>query len=130
MAALAERLKLSKAEAQRLADWAGSTLPEPDTAEAVLAEDEFLPRSADINRRGVAQLTAAFAVLGLEWIPSAGNFVTVKVGDAAAVNQSLLRQGVIVRPIAGSGMPHWLRVSIRLPEENARFIEALRQALA
>ncbi len=99
-------------------------------AEAVLADDEFLARSADINRRGMAQLTAAFAALGLEWIPSAGNFVTVKVGDAAAVNQSLLRQGVIVRPIAGYGMPHWLRVSIGLPEENARFIEALEQALA
>lgn len=99
-------------------------------AEAVLADDEFLARSADINRRGMTQLTAAFAALGLEWIPSAGNFVTVKVGDAAAVNQSLLRQGVIVRPIAGYGMPHWLRVSIGLPEENARFIEALEQALA
>ena len=99
-------------------------------AEAVRADDEFLARSADINRRGMAQLTAAFAALGLEWIPSAGNFVTVKVGDAAAVNQSLLRQGVIVRPIAGYGMPHWLRVSIGLPEENARFIEALEQALA
>lgn len=99
-------------------------------AEAVLADDEFLARSADINRRGMAQLTAAFAALGLEWIPSAGNFVTVKVGDAAAVNQSLLRQGVIVRPIAGYGMPQWLRVSIGLPEENARFIEALEQALA
>ncbi len=99
-------------------------------AEAVLADDEFLARSADINRRGMTQLTAAFAALGLEWIPSAGNFVTVKVGDAAAVNQSLLRQGVIVRPIAGYGMPQWLRVSIGLPEENARFIEALEQALA
>ncbi|ATE59346.1 histidinol-phosphate transaminase [Thauera sinica] len=99
-------------------------------AEAALADDEYLARSADINRRGMAQVTAAFAAMGLEWIPSAGNFVTVKVGDAAAVNQALLRQGVIVRPIGGYGMPHWLRVSIGLPEENARFIEALQQALA
>jgi histidinol-phosphate aminotransferase len=99
-------------------------------AEAVLADDEFLERSADINRRGMAQITEAFAALGLEWIPSAGNFVTVKVGDAAAVNQALLRQGVIVRPIAGYGMPDWLRVSIGLPEENVRFIEALKLALA
>ncbi|MEI2421563.1 aminotransferase class I/II-fold pyridoxal phosphate-dependent enzyme, partial [Arthrospira platensis SPKY2] len=57
------------------------------------------------------------------------NFVTFKVGDGAAVNAALLRQGVIVRPIAGYGMPEWLRVSIGLPEENARFIAALRQAL-
>ena len=49
---------------------------------------------------------------------------------APIFNRALLQQGVIVRPIAGYGMPHWLRVSIGLPEENARFIEALRQALA
>ncbi|HRO34928.1 histidinol-phosphate transaminase [Thauera sp.] len=99
-------------------------------AEAALDDDEFLARSAEVNRRGMAQLVAAFRELGLEWIPSAGNFVTFKVGDAIGVNQALLRQGVIVRPIAAYGMPHWLRVSIGLPEENARFIDALRQALA
>ena len=98
-------------------------------AEAALDDDEFLARSAEVNRRGMAQLVAAFRELGLEWIPSAGNFVTFKVGDAIGVNQALLRQGVIVRPIAAYGMPHWLRVSIGLPEENARFIEALRNAL-
>jgi histidinol-phosphate aminotransferase len=98
-------------------------------AEAALGDDEFLARSAELNRRGMTQLVAAFRELGLEWIPSAGNFVTFKVGDAIGVNQALLRQGVIVRPIAAYGMPHWLRVSIGLPEENARFIEALRQAL-
>ena len=99
-------------------------------AEAALDDDEFLARSAEVNRRGMTQLVAAFRELGLEWIPSAGNFVTFKVGDAIGVNQALLRQGVIVRPIAAYGMPHWLRVSIGLPEENTRFIEALRQALA
>ena len=99
-------------------------------AEAALADEEFIARSAEINSRGMAQLTAAFAELGLEWIPSAGNFVTFKAGDAVGINQALLRQGVIVRPIAAYGMPHWLRVSIGLPEENARFIAALKQALA
>lgn len=99
-------------------------------ATAALADQEFIARSADINRRGMTQLTQAFDELLLEWIPSAGNFVTVKVGDAAGVNASLLRQGVIVRPIAGYGMPEWLRVSIGLPEENARFIEALQSAVA
>ena len=77
----------------------------------------------------MAQLTAGFAALGLEWIPSAGNFVTFKVGDGARVNQGLLRQGVIVRPIGGYGMPEWLRVSIGLESENARFLEALPAAL-
>lgn len=97
---------------------------------AALEDREFLERSAHINRRGMEQITDAFNELGLEWIPSAGNFVTFHVGDAAAVNQALLRQGVIVRPIAGYGLPEWLRVSIGLPEDNARFIAALKTALA
>ncbi|MDG3063870.1 histidinol-phosphate transaminase [Thauera mechernichensis] len=99
-------------------------------AEAALGDEEFIARSAEINRRGMVQLTQAFAELGLEWIPSFGNFVTFKVGDAIGINQALLKQGVIVRPIAAYGMPHWLRVSIGLPEENARFIAALRRALS
>jgi len=99
-------------------------------AAAALGDEEFLARSADLNRRGMVQLTEAFTELSLEWIPSAGNFVTFKVGNAAAVNLSLLRQGVIVRPLAGYGMPEWLRVTIGLPEENARFLAALREALA
>ncbi len=98
-------------------------------AAAALFDDDFLARSFELNRAGMAQLTAGFAALGLEWIPSAGNFVTFKVGDGARVNQGLLRQGVIVRPIGGYGMPEWLRVSIGLESENARFLEALPAAL-
>ena len=99
-------------------------------AAAALGDEGFLARSAELNRAGMRQFTEAFSGLGLEWIPSAGNFVAVRVGDAAAVNRSLLRQGVIVRPVAGYGMPEWLRISIGLFEENARCIEALRVALA
>jgi len=99
-------------------------------AVAALEDQDFVEKVAENNRQGMARLTAAFAELGLEWIPSFGNFVTVRVGDGAKVDRSLLSQGVIVRPIAGYGMPSFLRVSIGLPEENERFIAALRQALA
>lgn len=98
-------------------------------AAAALEDVAFVERSADVNRRGLVQLTEAFARLGLEWIPSSGNFVTVRVGQADVVNRELLAQGVIVRPIAGYGMPEWLRVTVGLPEENERFIDALRHAL-
>ena len=98
-------------------------------AEAALADEEFLAKSAELNRRGMQQLEEGFQALDLDWIPSAGNFVTVRVGNASAVNARLLRQGVIVRPIAGYGMPEWLRVSIGLPEENTRFLDALKVAL-
>ena len=96
---------------------------------AALDDDEFLQASYDLNRRGMAQLVAALEKLGLPYIPSYGNFVTFKAGDGAAVNQKLLRQGVIVRPIGGYGMPEWLRVTIGTEAENARFIAALEKAL-
>ena len=99
-------------------------------AAAALEDDEFLARTVDINQRGMVQLTEAFKELGLEWIPSDGNFVTVRFADAAGVNTALLKAGVIVRPIAGYGLPEWLRVSIGLPEENQRFIDVLKSILA
>ncbi len=94
-------------------------------ATAALGDEEFLARSAALNRRGMAQLVAGVERLGLAWIPSAGNFLTVRVGDAAGINAGLLRRGVIVRPIGGYGMPEWLRVSVGLPEENDAFLNAL-----
>jgi histidinol-phosphate aminotransferase len=98
-------------------------------AVAALADDAFLERSRALNARGVAALSAAFDALGLPYVRSFGNFVLVKVGDAAAVNQALLRAGVIVRPVANYGLPEWLRVTVGLPAENDAFLSALRAAL-
>ncbi|MDY6842028.1 MAG: aminotransferase class I/II-fold pyridoxal phosphate-dependent enzyme, partial [Pseudomonadota bacterium] len=99
-------------------------------ATAVLEDEAYLQRSREVNTAGLRQLQEAFDWMGLGYIPSAGNFVAVEVGEQAmGVYQSLLAQGVIVRPIAGYGMPRHLRVSAGLREENERFIEALAQAL-
>ncbi len=98
-------------------------------ATAALDDDEFLAASYELNRRGMAQIVAGLQRLNLEIIAPHGNFVTFKAGDAAAVNQKLLRQGVIVRPIGGYGLPEWLRVTIGTEAENARFLEALAKAL-
>ena len=98
-------------------------------ATAALGDHEFLARSHDSNRVGMAQIVDGVKRLGLDHIPSLGNFVCIKPGDAAAVNQKLLKQGVIVRPIAGYGLPDWLRVTIGNEVENQRFLEALEVAL-
>jgi len=58
----------------------------------------------------LARLQSAFREMGLEYVPSYGNFVLVRVGDAAAVYEGLLRAGIIVRPVANYGLPDWLRV--------------------
>ena len=97
-------------------------------ATAALDDHDFVSRSQQLNRAGMAQLTAGFDRLGFEYIPSYGNFVTFRAGDAAAINQKLLRDGVIVRPIAGYGLPEWLRVTVGTEAENTRFLQALEAA--
>ena len=98
-------------------------------AVAALDDHAFVTESYELNRCGMAQLVAGLKRLGLEHIPSHGNFVTFKAADAAAVNQKLLKQGIIIRPIAGYGLPDWLRVTIGTESDNARFLEALEKAL-
>jgi len=99
-------------------------------ATAVLEDEAYLSRSREVNEAGLRQLCEGFDRMGLPYIPSAGNFVAVEVGEqAAGVCQALLTHGVIVRPVAGYGMPCHLRVSVGLPEENDRFLDALAEAL-
>jgi len=97
---------------------------------AALDDVDYLAASRRVNDAGMAQLEHGFRQLGLEWIPSRGNFIAVDFArDAAPINQALLREGVIVRPVAGYGMPTFLRVSIGTERENARFLDVLTQVL-
>ncbi|WP_126876682.1 histidinol-phosphate transaminase [Paraburkholderia kururiensis] len=100
---------------------------------AALNDSAFIERSAALNAQGYRHLTEAFERLGLEYVPSDGNFVLVRVGsdDGAGnrVNLELLKQGVIVRPVGNYGLPQWLRVTIGLPEENEAFVAALEKTL-
>ena len=96
---------------------------------AALEDEAFVAKCRSVNAAGLEELRAGFERLGLESIAPHGNFITVRVGDAARIYQSLLREGVIVRPLANYGMPEHLRVTVGLPEHNARFLEALARAL-
>lgn len=98
-------------------------------ATAALDDDEFVARSHALNRSGMEQIIAGLKRLGYLHIPSHGNFLAFKAGDATSLNLSLLRQGVIVRPIGGYGMPEWLRVTIGTEAENQRFLDALEQGM-
>lgn len=98
---------------------------------AALGDAEYVAESRRLNEAGMQQLEQGLRSLGLSWIPSKANFLAVDLGrEGASVYQGLLREGVIVRPIGGYGMPNHLRVSIGLPSENARFLEALAKVLA
>jgi len=100
---------------------------------AALQDTEFLERGAKLNQEGYVQLTQGFEQMHLHYLPSAGNFILVQVGEddqaGTRVNLELLKQGVIVRPVDNYGLPKFLRVSIGLPQENAAFLVALKTAL-
>ncbi len=99
-------------------------------AAAAIGDREHVRASVELNRLGMRELTVAFDRLGLDYIPSVGNFVSVDLGrPAGPVNEALLRRGVITRPVANYGLPNHLRVSIGLSSENARLIEALEAVL-
>jgi histidinol-phosphate aminotransferase len=100
-------------------------------AEAALADEGYLQQTLAVNAQGMADLTEGFTALGLTWIPSAGNFVAVDLGQPAQpIYEALLRKGVIVRPVANYGLPNHLRVSVGTAAENRFFLDALAAILA
>ena len=96
---------------------------------AALDDDEHVRRTLEVNRFGMAYLIDAFARLGLAHVPSAANFILVRVGQGVRVYEALLRHGVIVRPMDVYGFPEHVRVTVGLPAENERFVGALSTVL-
>ena len=82
-----------------------------------------------VNRAGLDFLGSAFRKLGVEFVPSHGNFILARVGDAAGVFGELQKRCVITRPVAGYGLPEWLRISVGTEAQNGRCVEALREIL-
>jgi histidinol-phosphate aminotransferase len=99
-------------------------------AVAALDDMEFVARSYAENLQGMRQIEEGARALKLDFIPSFGNFITVRVGKAAEIYKRLLRRGVIVRPVAGGyGLPEHLRITIGTQQENDKFLGALAASL-
>lgn len=97
---------------------------------AALELDHQLQLMIANNVAGLEQLHAGLKAQGLTALPSCGNFITFDLGrEGMPVFEGLLRKGVIVRPVANYGLPNALRVSVGLPDENAAFLEALKEVL-
>ena len=95
-----------------------------------LDDEAYLNESVRVNNEGMKMLTEACDRLGLGYIPSVGNFLTIDFGcDAMPIYDGLLQEGVIVRPIGVYGLPNHLRVTVGLPVENKRFIDSLKKLL-
>ena len=96
---------------------------------AGLNDEEHMARTKAVTDEGRAYLQGEFAALGLEFIPSFANFVTVNVGDGRKVFEALLKRGVIVRAMGSYKLPAWVRVSVGTMDQNRRCVEALRAVL-
>ena len=100
-------------------------------AQAALDDDDFLQQSVATNQAGLQQWFTACAEHSWEYIPTVGNFITINTKrEALPLYNALLREGVIVRPIAGYGMPQHLRITIGTEAQNTRCIAALQKVLA
>lgn len=101
-----------------------------EAARTALGEREYLQRCLQVNRLGLAEVAAGASELGLSYIPSVGNFLTIDFGRPARwIFDGLLAQGVIVRPLENYGLPNHLRVTIGSAAENQRFLTGLRTVL-
>ncbi|MDX2079178.1 MAG: histidinol-phosphate transaminase [Terrimicrobiaceae bacterium] len=95
-------------------------------AAAGLQDEDHMRKTRELTHEGRNYLQAEFTAMGLEFVPSAANFVLVHVGDGDRVFQALLRKGIIVRAMRSYKLPAWIRVSVGTMDQNRRFIAELR----
>lgn len=94
---------------------------------AALDDGDHVEKSVKINKEGLAYLYGELDKMGLNYVKSHANFLLIDMkADGIRVYQDLLRGGVIVRPMGIYDLRNHLRVTVGLPEENKRFIEALK----
>jgi histidinol-phosphate aminotransferase len=93
---------------------------------AALGDEEYLSDSVKMNSDGYNQLVRGFEAFRLNYIPSFANFIAVEFDDAMGIYNSLLKEGVIVRPVE---MKDYLRISIGTPNENDHLLDALKKVL-
>ena len=97
-----------------------------EAAIAALSDTDFLAESVKVNSDGLLQLEEGFRSLGLKFIKSHANFISVKVSNSMELNQKLLEKGIIVRPVE---MKDYLRISVGTYAENAKFLEVLKEII-
>lgn len=96
---------------------------------AALDDVAHVEKTRRTNARGLKFLARAFRKMELEFVKSGANFILVKVGDGQGVFSKMQKAGVIARPMAGYGLPEWIRISVGTTKENERALEALENAV-
>ena len=96
---------------------------------AALDDTGFAASCRDRNREGLAFLTEGLRRLGAEFVPSAGNFLLVRVGDGRSCFDFLQRRGEVVRPVGSYGLPAWVRITVGTQAQNERLLLGIRSFL-
>jgi histidinol-phosphate aminotransferase len=94
---------------------------------AGICDEEYMQKTRELTHEGREFLQSEFSSMDLEFVPSAANFVLVRVGDGDKIFQALLRRGLIVRAMRSYKLPEWIRVSVGTMDQNRRFIAELRR---
>ena len=95
---------------------------------AALDDDEHVAATLAVTHEGIRTLTQGLRALGVEVWPSDANFVLARAG--AGIYDLLLREGVIVRPMGGFGLPEHVRITVGTADENERLLRAMRKVRA
>ncbi len=95
---------------------------------AALADQDFVEKSRIFNAAEREALAAGLQNAGLKVYPSAANFLLVDCGtQAEKIRKDLAARNILVTPTAGYGLPHCLRITVGLEEENAQLLAALKE---
>jgi histidinol-phosphate aminotransferase len=96
---------------------------------AALEDTNHIAETKRVVDAGRAFLEKEFDAMKLRFVPSAGNFVFVDVGDGPALFKKMLARKIIGRPLVGYGLREWLRITVGTMEQNKKCIAALKEVL-
>jgi histidinol-phosphate aminotransferase len=97
---------------------------------AALRDECHIRKTVENNAAGAARLMKCFSELGMRSVPTSANFIYFEVDeDANAFARRVQNEGVIVRSLAPWGIANGIRVSIGTPEQNERFVQALKKVV-
>ena len=96
---------------------------------AALDDESHVERTRMMVARGTSYFQRQFKAMGLAYVPASANFILVEVGKGREVFEALQREGMIVRPMDGYGLPTYVRITVGRPSENRKCIEALKRVL-
>lgn len=97
---------------------------------AALQADAWVARCVAENAQGLVRLQRGVEALGLNWVGGAGNFLLVEHPASGQLCDQLMKNGIIVRSMAGYGLAGYHRVSVGTPSQVDGYLGAMARLLA